>query len=315
MNRVHVLEYLLLALTVSYGSNNVYYVIPTTGNQTCPAGQVCHDISYYTKFIFPSTGNFTLVFLEGQHILNDTLEIYGPDNVILKVQGHLPNDHWSTVINCGYNEIRISTSTTAVYMEGLTYINGNLYLGKLYEYDWDYFQYFYMHSVSLQNGSLTVFAHYITITDSIHDNTNCIGELCGELKLFLGSSGSIIHNLTVQGVVNRYIVKQANLSGALSLMCDGENDIVVKLTDVTIANNNDIGILIWGCVVNFGNVTISNNHSPFNGGGMWISELSTVASLPNTTVSFINNTAKEVGGAIYIDTSDTEGNSFLNFTN
>ena len=78
MNSVYVLEYLLLAVTVSYGSNDVYYVIPTTGNQTCPTGQVCHNISYYaTEFTFPSTEDITLIFLEGQYILNHKLSYTG----------------------------------------------------------------------------------------------------------------------------------------------------------------------------------------------------------------------------------------------
>ena len=75
MNSVYVLEYLLLAVTVSYGSNHAYYVIPTTGNQTCTTGQVCHNISYYAiEFTFPSTEDITLIFLEGQHILYDKLK-------------------------------------------------------------------------------------------------------------------------------------------------------------------------------------------------------------------------------------------------
>ena len=69
-------------------------------------------------------------------------------------------------------------------------------------------------------------------------------------------------------------------------------------------------IIIQKCAVEFGNVTISNNHSPNNGGGMWIDKTSFIMSisLHNTAVSFIKNTAKGVGGAIYMD---TVGNSFL----
>ena len=42
-------------------------------------------------------------------------------------------------------------------------------------------------------------------------------------------------------------------------------------------------------------------------------EQSKIGSLSNTAVSFINNRAKGVGGAIYIDTMDAAGNSFLHF--
>ena len=328
MNSVYVLEYLLLAVTVSYGSNDVYYVIPTTGNQTCPTGQVCYDISYYTKFNFSTTDNITLIFLEGQHILNDTLEIYGPDNVTLIGQGY---DHWSTVISCCYNCTGIQIYTPDVIcLEGLTYINGSLDLNNEFIYYEIPTKYLYMHSMSLQNASVTVSANYVTITDSILDNTNCIEKWCrGLLYLSMYESSNIhVHNITIQGVTrhNEYSdvlyfgqgygpsEKVNTADGALNLVCNGQQISVFKLTDVTITNNDATGIYIYNCAVEFGNVTIFNNHSPFNGGGMRISTQNYITSLPNTTVSFINNRAKGVGGAIYIDSAlDTNGNSFLHF--
>ena len=311
MNSVYVLEYLLLAVTVSYGSNHAYYVIPTTGNQTCPTGQVCHNISYYAiEFTFPSTGNITLIFLEGQHILNHKLQIYGQYNVTLKGQGY---DHWSTVISCCYNctGIYIYTPKSVIRMEGLTYINGSLELDyDFVGYEIHHIQYLYMHSMLLQNASVTVFANHVTITDSILDNTNCMEKWCGMFYLYLYRSGNIIHNLTIQSVTD----DRFQLTGALFIMCYDVCYATIKLTDVTIANNNVTGIYIAECEVEFGNVTISNNHSPVNGGGMWIHGSSNIKkSLPNTAVSFINNRAKGVGGAIYIDTMDAAGNSFLHF--
>ena len=308
MNSVHVLEYLLLAVTVSCGSNNVYYVIPTTGNQTCPTGQVCHNISYYAiEFTFPSTGNITLIFLEGQHILNHKLYIFGLNNVTLKGQGY--DDHWSTVIYCSDRCDGIHIYTPEVMrMERLTYINGDLVLDASdFVYDFPK-EHVYMHSVSLKNVSVNAVTYYVTITDSILDNTNCMEKSCGLFYWYVYRSGNI-HNLTIQGVTdNRF-----HLTGALFIPCYADCYTTLKLTDVTIANNNATGIYIAKCAVEFGNVTISNNHSPFYGGGMWIDGKSNIRSLPNTAVSFINNRAKGVGGAIYIDSLDTVGNSFLHF--
>ena len=74
----------------------------------------------------------------------------------------------------------------------------------------------------------------------------------------------------------------------------------VILINITITNNSASGIHAEGRMnLKFSNYpsTISNNNSPGNGGGMWISE--GVALFSNTTVSFLNNTAKGVGGAIY----------------
>ena len=78
----------------------------------------------------------------------------------------------------------------------------------------------------------------------------------------------------------------------------------VILINITITNNSNSGIIAMGRMnLKFSNYssTISNNNSPGNGGGMWISEGVTLSS--NTTVLFSNNTAKGVGGAIYSSVS------------
>ena len=313
-HRSCIMLYLVLYITVCFINssvgNYVYYVIPTTGNQTCPTGQVCHNISYYAiEFTFTSTEDITLIFLEGQHILYNTFEIKHIYSITLKGQGY--DDHWSTVIYCSDGCTGIQITTPAVIrMERLTYINGSL---ELYDDSIStHVQHLYMDSMSLQNVLLTVFTSYITITDSILDNTNCMEKWCVSDRLFLDVyiSGNI-HNLTIQGVTGDKFNMMT--STALSILCHDFLYTTIKLTDVTIANNNATGIFIMGCGVEFGNVTISNNHSPFNGGGMRIDGTSYIISLPNTTVSFIHNRAKGVGGAIYIDSMDTNGNSFLHF--
>ena len=43
---------------------------------------------------------------------------------------------------------------------------------------------------------------------------------------------------------------------------------------------------------------IANNYSPSNGGGMWIADGTTIYS--DTTMHFVNNTARGVGGALYV---------------
>ena len=315
-HRSCIMLYLVLYFTVCFINssvgNHVYYVIPTTGNQTCPTstGQVCHNISYYaTEFTFPSTVNITLIFLEGQHMLNYDLYILGDHNIALKGQGY--DDHWSTVIYCCVRCTEICIETSAViHMEGLTYINGSLVFPRQV-------QLFYIQSMSLQNVSLSVNTNYIIINDSILDNTNCMENWCDQLYLYLYRSG-YIHNLTIQGVTDNKFnmitgtALSISHSAAVYILCS-DTRTPIELTDVTIANNNATGIYIVECAVTFGNVTISNNHSPFYGGGMRIDGTSDISSIPNTTVSFINNRAKRVGGAIYIDSMGTYGNSFFAF--
>ena len=192
--------------------------------------------------------------------------------------------------------------TTTVYMEGLTYINGYIVLGDTKPT----VQYVYINSVSLQYTSVRVFAEHIAITDCIWYN--------GDLNLHMYSSGNRLHNITIQGCTVNYLEASYLLNGALNLECI-DLRTTVSLTDVTIANNNVNGIAIDICAVEFGNVTISNNHSPFNGGGILINSGLVIFSKPNTTISFINNTAKGVGGAIYFARMTTYGNSFCTFAN
>ena len=74
----------------------------------------------------------------------------------------------------------------------------------------------------------------------------------------------------------------------------------IDFSNVTISKNNDTGLYLGTfCIVGFffNNSIISDNHSPTSGGGMWISNNCYVRG--NATLSLINNTAQEMGGAIY----------------
>ena len=280
--------YLLACITVcfinnSVGSAAVYYVIPTD-NKTCPTGHVCHDISYYTSIVFQMySRDITLIFLEGKHILANTLVLSGLNNVTLKGQ---QSQSAVTIYNGG---IEIY-GTTSVHMEGMVYINGNLVISV---------QRSHVHFVSLQNTISFIYSYNTTITDSMLHVFNCTS--CSGLYLFLASTTTmsnnlILHNFTVQGVSDNDVIL-----AALEIKCEDEY-ATVTVTDVKIINNNISGLFIDRCSVEFGNVTISNNHSPLNGGGIWVAHVGhtgKITSKPNTKVSFINNTAKGVGGAIY----------------
>ena len=296
-------------ISSSIGSD-VYYVIPATGNQTCFTGHVCHDISYYCKKFTYYYHDITLIFQEGLHILNCTLDIITAQySVTLKGQGQLThNDQWSIIPSSAIvidgGEISIFSKTT-VSMERLTYKNGELGLVALQEA--------HIHSFSLQNTSSHVKSGYVTITDIRFDNTSCTEKWCyirGMTLHFSSATVPVIHNIknvTIQGVSSNvnYIGQKHN--AVINLLCDDDTGITrVSIENITITNNNTTGISADGCGhITFGNVTISNNHSPNNGGGMWIvGSRGIIESKPNTTVSFINNTAKGVGGAIYCDTTN-----------
>ena len=105
--------------------------------------------------------------------------------------------------------------------------------------------------------------------------------------------------LTVIGCDHAYLSNILVTKSNQGLLLSYINNFVI-LINITITNNSNSGIVAIGQMnLKFSNhpSTISNNNSPGNGGGMWISE--GVALSSNTTVLFLNNTAKGVGGAIY----------------
>ena len=151
--------------------------------------------------------------------------------------------------------------------------------------------------VSMGNG------HYIIISDVTILNCE-YGISFGHSGGYINATNVFISNATYMGL----FIKQCNHAYLSNILVTKSNqglylsDIkdVVILINITITNNSNSGIIAEGRMnLKFSNYpsTISNNYSPGNGGGMWISER--VALFSNTTVLFLNNTAKGVGGAIY----------------
>ena len=145
--------------------------------------------------------------------------------------------------------------------------------------------------------------HYITISDVTILNCG-FGIGFSHSGGYINATNVFISNTTL--FVGLYI-KQCNHAYLTNILVTKSygglylSDIkdVVILINITVTNNSN-GIIAEGRMnLKFSNYpsTISNNNSPGNGGGMWISE--GVALSSNTTVLFLNNTAKGVGGAIY----------------
>ena len=99
---------------------------------------------------------------------------------------------------------------------------------------------------------------------------------------------------------NNITLANAEISKSIVGLLMQYNTGVITLDNVTLASNN-IAMQVDGYnELRFLNNPsfIVNNTSPVNGAGMWIKD-ALVSS--NTQVHFINNTAKGVGGAIYVD--------------
>lgn len=95
----------------------VYYV--TAIGDDCPAvsnQEYCHSLYYYANLSNWTADNITLVFLPGEHRLNDSLRIEGVSSVTLR--GSLVNDKHKIAIKC--NAISI-TNVTTVTIENLIF--------------------------------------------------------------------------------------------------------------------------------------------------------------------------------------------------
>ena len=157
---------------------------------------------------------------------------------------------------------------------------------------------------SMVTGILSVGnGHYITISDvTILNSDSGIGfyhngGYINATKVFLFYAMSV--GLDIKQCNHAYLSNILVTKSYEGLYLSDIKDSVI-LTNLIITNNSASGIHAEGTMnLKFSNYpsTISNNNSPGNGGGMWISE--GVALSSNTTVFFLNNTAKGVGGAIY----------------
>ena len=232
----------------------------------------CLDIASYGSSFFGSNSNFNHVNLTNITFYCYTAGTFDGDSYYITLRN-------ITVLGDGFYGIQLSGSKNSMNVNG--------------------FYAYHLHTGILSNGN----GHYVTLSDvTILNSNNAIA--------FLHNGGYI--NATNVFISNtRYIglyIKQCNyvyLSKIFvtksygGLYLSGIKDFVI-LINLTITNNSDSGIRASGRMnLKFSNYpsTISNNNSPGNGGGMWISE--GVALFSNTTVSFLNNTAKGVGGAIY----------------
>ena len=150
-----------------------YFVIPTTGNKSCPVDKECHEFSYYNQNIsLPS--NVTFIFLNGEHEIDEksSIHINSLNEVNLIGQGQWVHSfHWSVmqstvIIRCTHNKTTAINiyNTTSVYIEGLTIADCGygVFINTSSNVD--------INSLSVQNNSVLglviVSAVYVNLKDS-----------------------------------------------------------------------------------------------------------------------------------------------------
>ena len=113
-----------------YVTASEYYV---SSGASCPSTNAsCHNLSYYTaNYTFYFTDDTIFYFLEGTHILQDTLKISNVSNITLQGMGHIEQSFHDTVIQstsiirCSDNNntgIKLSSNRDVV-LKSLTIVN------------------------------------------------------------------------------------------------------------------------------------------------------------------------------------------------
>ena len=282
--QILLLYVLFLSACISYcKETGVYYVIPSTGDQHCPIDQECHTLSYYAKSVtFPP--NIALIFLEGEHILNDTFVMEGLENVILIGQGEwVQGFHWSVmqstvVIRCTSDEsngFNIS-DTGAIHVSGLTLtscatglaINNSMTVT--------------IHHLSCQNNSekglyigisntpSNIIACTVSILESSFSHNGCQrGSLFPTNK----SDGNAVLEVRKELVVTNITVVSSNFSYGCSLFTSGGLIVYSTRTRATI--------------MKFYNSLFLNNYG-FDVGGLMIF-VTRYLSVTTENCNFINN--------------------------
>ena len=301
MNNFFVQIALVLSLLFCHVTSTVYYVIPTTGNQSCPTDQECHTLSYYINNItLPS--NVTLLFINGEHLLkaNEVLHIKGLNNVTLVGQGqwvqgfHQSVIQSSVIIKCTYNtSIAIDVyATTVIHINDLTitHCSSGIVIDSVFDAQ--------LNNLSVQHVSK--FGLWINNTATV------IIERC-----------SFSHN-GVNAFLN--LVKTVKMS--YSIFTYGQRSMHgYHVTGGFSIHNNDqlpntsITILIYGCIVhsNVGGVFLRSNNirhhtviiqsTIFNNNsglieGLLVEILAVHSEIIISGVTFLHNVGKWSRGAI-----------------
>ena len=130
---IYYITSVILYIYSGYVTASEYYISAAPNGVPCPRTHLlCHNLSYYTdNYSSYFTDDAIFYFLEGTHILQDTLEISDVSNITLQGLGHIEQGfhetvmQFTSVIRCSsYNRIGIQfTSSRDVVLKSLTIAN------------------------------------------------------------------------------------------------------------------------------------------------------------------------------------------------
>ena len=293
-----------MSLLFCHVTSTVYYVIPTTGNQSCPTDQECHILSYYINNItLPS--NVTLLFINGEHLLkaNEVLHIKGLNNVAILGQGQWVQDFHqsviqsSVIIKCTYTTsigVYVST-TTIIHINNLTitHCSSGIVIGSVSDAQ--------LNNLFVHNNSK--YGLWITNTATVtidncsisHNQVNALLNLVKTVSIsycnftygqtltyYWDASGLFIHHInSVQGsnitIVITGCIFHSNVGGGASVHSNECTTGTCMYSNYNITMRNTI---------------FSNNSGDF-GGSLLIFLDAAHSEIVISGVKFLNNTGRE----------------------
>ena len=324
--------YLFVVLSVLCGTcstEGVYYV-RSVDVSTCP-GQPCHELSYYSEnsqLFF--TSNTTLYFLPGEHILGQVI-VTDVSNITLT--GIMSAEH--TIIQClGEGGIAF-IDCREVYMSHLTVSNcgADYFNGVEFEYVTDV----EISNIVVING--TGFGLFgLNLVGSVHIQNSVFTHNTGNIggnAAFMYAEGFEFPQVTdtLLCIVNTTFAYGESRStefpssgGVTLLLLQSSYNIDIIVTNTTLHGNQAANfggnmvisyINIKGCnliSVSIKSCYIIQGQAP-NGGGLYIETddephqcgtAESQYSIHITDVHFVNNTAGNWGGSVYISDNSSD---------
>ena len=116
---IYVSQFISLLCLIFWVKGDELYSVSAKNGTPCLSDTNCHDLSYFTEH--PSlyfSDNTVFYFLEGRHVLNDTIEINGVSNLTLKGLGTMEQGFHYTVL-----QSTVEISCEGAVSAGLVFIN------------------------------------------------------------------------------------------------------------------------------------------------------------------------------------------------
>ena len=293
-----------MSLLFCHVTSTVYYVIPTTGNQSCPTDQECHTLSYYINNItLPS--NVALLFINGEHLLkaNEVLHIKGLNNVTLLGQGQWVQGFYqsviqsSVIIKCTYNtSIAVNVyATTVIHINNLTitHCSRGIVIDSVSDAQ--------LNNLSLQNNieyGLWINNTATVTIDSCSFTHNGVNAFLNLVKTVYISYSNFTYAYP-------FILK--NFSGLLILSNGNFQESNITIVIIGCIVHSNVGV---GAYLNSNNSrnhtvivqnTIFSNNNGYYGGGLLIMITAVHSEIVMSGVKFLNNTGRRIigcGGAL-----------------